>query len=573
MATRRRSRELSAADRERLKLSPEIAWFLRDRGIAYPDCPPRWKTPEPGEVDRDAVFDPARVDRVLAAFSQLRHTKGQWAGRPLTPDPWQVAYILAPVFGWVRWDDDADDYGRVVTECYVDVARKQGKSSLAGGVAIYLTCGDGEPGAQVVAAATTRDQAGYVFAPVKQLVEQSPALRKHVKALQTKIVHKRTGSYFETVSSLAEATHGANIHGGIVDELHLHKSPDLVEAIETGTGSRRQPLIFLITTADEGKRETVYARKRERVERLARGSLKLPSVYGVVWAADESDDPHTEATWRKANPGYGVSPTRRFMREASEKAQESPVDLASFQRLHLGIRTKQKTRYVDLADWDANAGLVVASALAGRAAFGGLDLASTSDLTALCWVFPDKAGGFDVLTRLWTPEDNLPALDRRTANLASVWVRQGHLVATPGNIMDYDFIAAQIALDMKAFRVREVAFDPWNSTQLVTNLTNDGAPMVAMRQGFASMSGPTKDFHRMLRSGTVEAPVIRHGGNPVMRWMADNLAVAMDPAGNVKPDRANSGDKIDGIVALIMALSRATALQKRTSTPGIRYIG
>lgn len=556
-----------AAELERLKLSPEVAWFLLSRGIPLPDCPPLFKTPEPREL-AGAVFDGERVDRVLRSFGALVHTQGQWAGRSLRPDPWQVAYVLAPVFGWVRYDEAAGDYVRVVNQLYVDVPRKNGKSTISGGIAIYMACADGEPGAQVVTAASSERQAGFVFGPIKTLAEKSPALKDRVRAHQKRVVHPKSGSYIEVVSSAADAQHGANLHAGIVDELHVHKTPDLVETIETGTGSRTQPLIVIITTADSGRRGTIYDRKRRRVEQLAAGVLTDPTTYGVVWAAETTDDPFAESTWRKANPGFGVSPTRAYLARAAAEAQQSPVDLSKFLRLHLGIRTKQETKYVSLESWDRNASIVVEPQLAGREAFGGLDLASTSDLCALCWLFPDdEKGGYDALWRLWTPEANVEALDRRTAGEASVWVRQGLLAVTPGNVADYDWIKAQIERDMDTFDVRSIGYDPWNASQLTNDLVEQGAPMVQVRQGFATLSPPTKELQRILLAGTEETPLLRHGGNPAVRWQVDNLAVAEDPAGNVKPDKANSGDKIDAVAALVAALSEAMTRtpQKRSA--------
>jgi phage terminase large subunit-like protein len=546
-------------DLARLKISPEVAWYLEDRGIPLPDCPPLVRTPEPRDVP-GAVFDGDRVDRVLKAFALLRHTQGQWAGQPLRPDPWQVAYILAPVFGWVRWDEDADDYVRIARTLYVDVPRKNGKSTLCGGIAIYMTCGDGEPGAQVVAAATSERQAGFVFQPVRQLAEHAPSLKGHVQALKRKIVHKRSGSYFEVVSSVADAQHGANLHAGIVDELHVHKDPGLVETIETGTGSRRQPLIAMITTADSGKQDTIYSRKRDYCEQLARGALADPTFYGVVWAAEKDDDPHLESTWKKANPGYGISPTRSYLAKASNEAKQSPADLAKYLRLHLGRRTKQETKFIELPAWDANASMVSEAALAGRDAYGGLDLASSSDLCALCWLFPrDEDGTMDAIWRLWTPEDNLERLDKRTAGAASVWVREGYLMTTPGNVADYDFIKEQIRRDRDVFKVKSIGFDPWNASQLTNDLTGERAPMVKVRQGFATMSPVMKELQRLVLQGTPERPVLRHGGNPAVRWMVDNLAVAMDPAGNVKPDKKNAADKIDAVSALVTGLSEVIA--------------
>ncbi|MFF5778163.1 terminase large subunit [Streptomyces virginiae] len=559
MATRR-TRSPAPAD---LGISAEVAWYLKSRGIPLPDCPPKIQTPNPGEA-RGAVFDPAKVDKVLQSFHLLRHTQGKWAGKPLDPDPWQVAYILAPVFGWVRWDDEAEGYVRIVRKLYVDVPRRNGKTTLSGGIAVYLMAADSEPGAQVYAAATSEKQARYTFDPIKTIAERAPALKGNVKAFTKKITHPASGSYFTVVSSVAEALHGANVHGGIIDELHVHKSPDLVETIETGTGSRRQPLVIIITTADEGKQESIYDRKRQYIEQLARGALHDLDTYGVVWGAGEDDDPHAEATWRKANPGYGVSPSAAYLRGASAEAQQSPADLAKFLRLHLGIRTKQQTRFLTLEAWDRNASMVDERRFEGRQAYGGLDLASTSDLCALCWLFPDDSTGtLDAVFRFWTPEDNLKALDKRTAGAASKWVRQGFLTATPGNVADYDWIKEQIRRDRDFFKVKSIGYDPWNASQLTNDLVSERAPMVKVRQGFATMSPVLKEIQRLTLQGTVETPALRHGGHPVARWCVDNLAVAMDPAGNVKPDKANSGDKIDGVSALATAMAEVVARPPR----------
>lgn len=557
-----RSRPDAAVD---LRLSAEVEWYLGSRDIPLPTCPPAIKTPEPVDVP-GARFDSARVDRVLSAFSLLQHTKGRWAGRPLDPDPWQVAYVIAPVFGWVRKDEDAehavgDGYVRIIRSLYVDVPRKNGKSTLLGGIGIYLTCGDGEQGAEVMAAATTTAQARYVFDPVRQLVQKSDALAPYTRAFSSRIVHPSSGSYMEVVSSVAEALHGGNLHGAIIDELHAHKRPDLVEAIETGTGSRAQPLIAMITTADDGQIGTIYARKRTYVEQLARHVFTDPSTYGVVWAADEDDDPFAEATHRKANPGFGTSPTRQYLSDAAKKAQNSPAELATFLRLHLGVRTKQATRYIDMATWDRNAGIVDETRLKGRPAHGGLDLASTSDLCSLCWTFPDGTGGFDVIWRHWCPEAAFEQLNKRTAKQAEVWRREGLLTVTAGDVADYDFIQAAINTDRETFDVVSIGYDPWNSSQLVNDLVAEGAPMLQVRQGWASMSPPLKQISHTLGEGTSEKPRYRHGGNPLMRWQTDHLAVATDPAGNVKPDKAKAADKIDGWSAAVSAMAMCMAAE------------
>lgn len=527
-----------------------------NRGIKLPKAPPRWKTPEPSSV-RGARFDAARVDRVLSAFKHLRHTKGQWAGQALVPDPWQVAYILAPVFGWVVYDKDAGRWVRIIRSAYIDVPRKNGKSTLVGGLGIYLTCADGESGAEVIAAATTEKQARFVFDPVLQLATKSPGLRPHVVPRAGRISHPKSGSYMEPVASVADAQHGGNLHAGLVDELHVHKKPDLVETIETGMGSRTQPLLVMITTADDGRQDTIYARKRDYVEKLARRTLADPSTYGVVWAADPEDDPWAEATWRKANPGYGISPTRQYLRSTAKRAQNSPAETAQFLRLHLGIRTHQETRYIDMPVWDRNAGLVDEKQLRGHDAYGGLDLAATSDLCALCWTFPDGDGGYDAVWRHWIPEYAFRNLNDRTAGLADVWRREGWLTVTPGDVADYDYIKAQIARDRQQFNVVAIGYDRWNASQLVNDLTAENAPMVQIGQGYASMSAPLKQIKHLLLEGDTANPRYRHGGNPLMRWQTDNLAVQMDAAGNVKPDKRAAGDKIDGWSAATDAMAMA----------------
>ncbi|MBK3561097.1 terminase large subunit [Streptomyces sp. MBT56] len=548
----------------RLKLSPEVAWYLVERGIPLPDCPPLVKTPEPRD-EPGAVFDADRVDRVLRAFEQLRHTQGQLAGQPLRPDPWQIAYILAPIFGWVHWDEDADGYVRIIREVYVDVPRKNGKTTLGGGIALYMMGGDGEPGAQVITAAVTKEQAGLLFGPVKAIVEKSPALKRVMQPLASMILHPKTDSYFKPVSSLAGAQHGLNLHCGLVDELHEHKSPELVETIESGTGSRRQPLIFIITTADAGSRTSVYHRKRERIEQLARGAFTAPAVYGVVFAAEKDDDPFAESTWKKANPGYGISPTRAYLRTAADKAKQSPAELASFLRLHCGIRTKQTTKYLTIESWLANGALVDEVKLRGREAYGGLDLGAVSDLNALAWLFPDdEDGSLDLLMRFWTPEDNITDLDRRTAGNASVWVREGWLKTTPGNVTDYDVIGRQIRHDLDSYDVKSLGYDRWASTPLTNALESDRAPLVGVGQGYKSMSPALKAVQRLLLQGQRQVreggrPMLRHDGNPVMTWMVDNLAVAMDTSANVKPDKSQGGDKIDGVSALCDAMFEVLA--------------
>ncbi len=305
-------KQLTADELDELKISPQVAWYMSQwrlehhgAAIPFPTCPPAIKTPEPANVP-GAIFSAERVDRVLRSLMALRHTKGRWARKPLKPDPWQVAYVIAPTFGWVREIDVEDEdgnykeYVRIINNLYVEVPRKNGKTTLSGGLAMYLMGADHEEGAEVYAIAASKDQAKRTFDPVKQIALKSPELKDKVRCYTDKIIFKKTQSYLQVVASTADLLMGGNVHGAVIDELHVHKTPDLVKTVETGTGSRLQPLVIIITTADEGKPDTIYDEKRTVVEHLAKGLIKDETTYGVVWCASESDDPfsvETSASW------------------------------------------------------------------------------------------------------------------------------------------------------------------------------------------------------------------------------------------------------------------------------------
>jgi phage terminase large subunit-like protein len=539
-------------------LSPEVKDYLAKRGYDITNVPPpAFQTPEPRNV-KGAVFDGARADRVIAFLRLLRHTQGKWAGRPLEPDAWQVAYLIGPTFSWVAPNDDGD-LVRIIRKLYIDLPRKQGKTTLAAGLALYLAFGDKEPAAQVLAVAGTKDQAGAAYEPARAVAAASPAFKQAgIKAGAGKII-KPDGSWFSAFGSVGDFLHGKNVHGAVVDELHIHKDGKLLEAVETGTVSRTQPLLVIITTADDGRQESVYAQQRKMFESVANGSVKMPTLYGCVWAADIDDDISDPETWKKANPSYGISVPRSYMEMAAAKALENPTDLASFQRLHLGIRTKQTTKFIRMEHWNRNASIVDEHTLKGKEAYGGLDLASVSDLTAFSLVFPDISGGYDCLFRIWAPEGAIPSLDTRTHGMASVWAKQGIIQTTPGDVCDYDYVTKQILADCNTFDVKEIAYDKWNAQMLVNELNKELKPEILVQfiQGIKSFTGPTKELARLSAKGTAENPMIRHGGNPCVRWQMDNLAVDTDAAANVKPAKDKAGDKIDSIVALIMALDRA----------------
>lgn len=555
----RATRSRSTAKTYSADLSPEVLWYLEDRGYKIdPRQRPLWRTKEPRTV-RGAYFDPERVDKVIEALRRMRHTQGKWAGHPLSPDPWQVAYIIAPVFGWVK----RDTFGRVlriIRSVWVEVPRKNGKTTIAAGLGLYLAFGDGEPGAQVIAAAASKNQAMNAYRPAKLIAKNSPDFQKAgIKAMQKEIVREIDQSFMMAVGSIGDLLQGTNPNGYIADEMHVHKDLSVIDALESGTGARDQPLGFIITTADDGGQLTPYAQKRAMVEQLCRGAVKSPSEYAVIFAAPQDADPFSEETHRMANPGYGISPTKAFMDAESTKAKASPANLARFSRLNLNVRTKQETKYIDLRDWDRNAGIVSELLLKGAECYGGLDLASVSDLSSLCLLFPQPDGSYQAIWRYWTPEDNVKALDKRTNGAASQWIEDGWLTTTPGNVQDYDYIRTQIGLDAEQFNVMSIGFDPFNASQLTNDLTSDGMNLVKVRQGFLTLSPPTKNLLRLVLLGSKSAakPMMLHGGNPVTRWCVDNLGVEIDAADNVKPSKKKSGDKIDGVAALVDALSEA----------------
>ncbi|MDP3911918.1 MAG: terminase large subunit [Gemmatimonadales bacterium] len=503
-------------------------------------------------------FDEAAADRAVRFFEKyLKHWKGEFAGRSLIPEPWERD-IIRNVWGWKRRADGLRRYRKV----YIEVPRKNGKSTLAGGLALLLLLADGEAGAEVYLAASDRSQAGIVFADASAMVEASPELRGRCELYKNTIVAPKTASKCVVLSKVASGKHGYNAHGLVIDELHAQPNRDLVDVLTTSMGARRQPLAIFVTTAGHDRRSICWE-YHEYACKVRDGVIPDDAFYPVIYAADKDDDWTDPAVWAKANPSLGVAVKREYIAAECARAKEVPAYENTFRQLHLNQWTEQATRWLSLAAWDASAlgpdgqpVPVIEEALRGRECWSGLDLSSTLDVTALVHVFPEPDGSWIVLPRFWIPLDQMRARVRRDRVPYDVWTRQGLITATDGNVIDYQFIRHQIVQDSKAFRIQELAYDPWNAQALVRELVDDGLPMVEFRQGFVSMSGPTKD----LMTQTL-ARRIRHGANPVLRWMASNLVVRKDPAGNLKPDKEKSAEKIDGMVALTMGLDRAQKKQ------------
>jgi phage terminase large subunit-like protein len=501
-------------------------------------------------AERGLWFDEAAAKMVIAFFTLLKHSKGEWAGRPLMLEPWQQ-FVLWNIFGWKR-----EDGTRRFRTAILEVARKNGKTTMAAGIGLFLLVADGEPGAEIYSAATKRDQARLSHAEATRMAKASAQLRREVRIFKDNIHIPDTASKFELLGADSDTMDGLNVHGAIVDEIHAHKTRDTWDLLETATGARRQPLMFGISTSGFD-RQSLFWTQHEYTQKVLDGVIEDDTWFGAIYTIDEGDDWEDETNWIKANPNLGVSKKWDDMRCKAARAREMPAALNAFQRLELDIWTQAETKWMNIEHWRACGGAVDGDGLRGRTCYGGLDLSSTTDVTALVLVFPPQAedDSYQVLCRFFIPEDSMHDRSRRDRVPYDAWVRQGFMTATPGNVVDYDFILQQVKDDVEAFDLRQIAFDRWGAAKIQSQLMELGGEefMVQFGQGFASMSAPMKELEKL-----VLGHKLAHGNNPVLTWMADNLVAREDPAGNIKPDKEKSIEKIDGIVALIMALDRAT---------------
>ncbi|GAA1404049.1 terminase large subunit [Oerskovia paurometabola] len=525
-----------------------------------------------------AWFDVERASRALRALGLFKHTKGRWAGVRLRIgeglDPWQLVWILAPVFGWVYHDAEIDAVVRVIRTVWIEVPRKNGKSTLSSGISNVLLLADREPGAEVYNAAGSTVQAGRVFEDAKRMLMTSTSAKKRVEPLKEVVRVPKTGSILRVLSRVAETAHGLNVSGAVVDEVHtLRLRRALVEAIETGTGARDQPLVVFITTADEAEEGTIYDEKHVYTRNVANGVVKDPGHYGVIWAADEKDDPFAESTWRRANPGLGKSPTMAYMRREAQKAQSTPSARPGFERLSLNLRRREHARWLDLDQWDKCDGAVDRGDLAGRRAWGGLDLSAVSDFTAWAvWVESNRPGvELDLLARFWIPQEKIVDLERALHVPISEWVNRGLITATDGDVIDYRSVKSAVIGDYRHFNMQRVSYDRMFAGQLVQELDQElgGVELSPVPQTFLGLSPSCKEIERLLGGHTM-----RHGGNPVLRWMASLVDVKRDDQDNVrpvKPNRKTSMARIDGISAAVTAMdgkirAAARGTEKQIST-------
>lgn len=500
------------------------------------------------ETSEDCIFNTYEANLAIDFIEECCvHVKGELAGKYVKLEIWEKA-IVGNLFGWYNPDGT-----RRYREALIYVPRKNGKTFLSACISNLLFFMDEEPGAEIYCAAAERDQATIVWNMAKQQVEKESALNERCRIYPGYRVIERDGCVFKPISAEAKTKHGFNPSAVIFDELHVQDGPDLCDSLETGMGSRKNPLMIYLTTADSD-RPSICNIKYEYACSIRDGTRTDKAFLPVIYEATLKDDWKSPEIWGKANPNLGVSVKLSYIKRQCKKAEEQPSYQNTFKRLHLNIKTETDVRWLLLEIWDQNKGKIDPEMLLGKPCFAGFDLASVSDLIAFVLYFHEEKA---VLPFYWVPVDT--SQKRRDTNRMSYeqWEKQKYIKLTEGNVADYDKIRADINEIAEKYNILEVAIDRWNSTQLQTQLGADGFEVIPFGQGFGSMSAPTKELERLIM-----AREICHFDNPVLRWNASNVMIETDAAGNMKPSKKKSNEKIDGIVALIMALGRALVHDK-----------
>ena len=493
-------------------------------------------------------FDENAGESILKAFNEYRHYKGKWAGQRFILLPWQQA-LLYIVFGW---RNRATGFRRFRT-VYIEVARKNGKSTLAAGVGLYMLDLDGEPGAEVVSAATQREQAKIVHEAAKQMVKNSLHLKKYIKTYKDSLVVEDTVSTFKPLSSDYNTLDGLNISCAIIDELHAHKTRDLYDVLDTATGARQQPMILSITTAGVSQ-QSICREMHDYTENLLNDVITDDTFFGIIYTLDDGDDWTDPKVWIKANPSLGESIDPIELADRCRKAQNSSDSRNAFLRLRMNMWTSNTENWVTPEDWAKGGVPIELDSLKGRECYVGMDLSSVSDLTAVCLLFQMDDGKMQALWQYYLPAENITEKCRLDRVPYDQWARDGYITLTPGAAVDYDFIEHDILTRFAVdYKIKELAFDPYNAAQLTAHLVSAGLNCIISRQGMLSLSPPTKGLQVQIMSGN-----FIHGDNPVTNWMIGNCEVQTDAAGNTKLVKSANVKrrKIDGLVAAVMAFSR-----------------
>ncbi|MFH1672931.1 MAG: terminase TerL endonuclease subunit [Pseudomonadota bacterium] len=502
-----------------------------------------------------------KAERVKTFIENLTFSKGVWTGEKFMLLPWQWEKVIAPAFGTLR-----EDGNRQYRFVYIEIPKKQGKTELGAAIALYMLCADHEGKPECFSAAGDREQAGLVYSAAAEMVKRSPELSKFLKVLDSRkrIVNPRNNGFYQVLSSESELQHGLSPSAIIFDELHAQPTDRLWNVLTSGTHyARKQQIVVVLTTAGIYDKNSIWWKIRTRAQQIDQGIIEQPDFLPVLFIADpDKDDPADEELWKRVNPSLGQIFTINKIREDYEAVKNDPVEYQNFLRFRLNIPIKSLSRWMPMEKWDECDAEPDLNALKGRACYGGLDLASKIDLAALVLVFPplEDGGAWDVLARFYCPEDGIMKRSRTDKVHYDIWEKQGFLTSTPGNVVDYEWIEKDIIQASKDYDLREIGYDSWNATATATRImeklnptnSDSGFQMVEVRQGAKSLNEPAKDLlvHVMTEK-------IRHGGNPILRWCADNLVMRADANGNVAPDKQKATDKIDGMVSLIMAWGRA----------------
>ncbi|HEM2780294.1 TPA: terminase large subunit [Streptococcus suis] len=494
-------------------------------------------------------YDKVKADRAVTFINNLSHTKGKWAGKRFDLLPWQEQ-IVRDLFGIVK-----EDGNRQFLTAYIEIPKKNGKSELAAAIALYLLYADNEASAEVYGAACDRNQASIVFDVAKQMVQMSRPLEKRSKIMGAtkRIVNYSNAGFYQVLSAETGTKHGLNVSGLVFDEIHAQPNRHLYDVLTKGSGdAREQPLFFIITTAGTDRNSICYELHTKALD-ILNGRKKDTSFYPVVYGLSDEDDWNDEANWLKANPSLGHTIGIDRVREAYQQALDNPAEENVFKQLRLNMWTSSSVAWIPEHVYAKGNDPIQYDSLKGRSCYAGLDLSSTSDITTFVLVFPPRfeEENYIVLPFFWLPEDTLELRCRRDHVLYDVWECQGYIKTTEGNVVHYGFIEKFIEDLSEIYHIKEIAYDRWNATQMVQNLEGMGLTMVPFGQGYKDMSPPSKELYKLMMEGKIQ-----HGGHPVLKWMGQNVVMRQDPAGNIKPDKEKSVEKIDGIVALIMGLDR-----------------
>ena len=497
-----------------------------------------------------SVYDKESANLAVDFIGCLNHTKGEWYGQAFNLIDWQEQ-IIRDIFGIKK-----ENNYRQFNMAYVEIPKKQGKSELGAAIALLLTCGDFEHGGEVYGCASDRQQASIVFDVAVEMVEQCPALKARIKPIlsQKRLVYKPLNSFYQVLSAEAYTKHGLNVHGVVFDELHAQPNRNLYDVMVHGSGdARKQPLYFIITTAGTD-RNSICWEVHQKAEDILVGRKHDQTFYPVIYGTPDAEDWTDEKVWLKANPSVGITVDIDKIRVACENAKQNPAEENLFRQLRLNQWVKQSIRWMPMDKWDACDQKVVPAELEGRECYGGLDLSSSTDITAFVLVFPPTAEDdkYYILPYFWIPEENMRQRVLKDHVPYDVWSKDGSLKTTEGNVLHYGFIENFIEELGTKYNIKEIAFDRWGAVQMTQNLEGMGFTVVPFGQGFKDMSPPSKELMKLAFEKR-----LAHGGHPVLRWMLDNIFVRTDPAGNIKPDKEKSTEKIDGAVATIMALDRA----------------